>query len=91
MMRYLLIFLCPLLTLIIIGFDADDSREDKLTLRSPEEAGISSRAIMEFIHALEKEHPDAIHSVMIRRYGKIVVQGLVGTIWCKYTSHVVFA
>ena len=47
---------------------------------SPEEQGISSRSILQFIEALEETQPDALHSVMIRRHGKIVAQGW----WAPY-------
>lgn len=42
---------------------------------TPEEEGIVSAAILQFIEALEKAQPDALHSVMIRRHGNIVAQG----------------
>jgi len=42
---------------------------------TPEEMGISSRAILDFVEALEREQKDAIHSIMLRRHGKIVTEG----------------
>ena len=42
---------------------------------TPEAEGISSSAILDFIEAAEKEQPDALHSVMILRHGKIVAEG----------------
>ena len=57
---------------------------------TPEEQGISSRSIVEFFEALEKAHPDALHSVMIRRHGKIVSQGW----WAPYapeTPHLLWS
>jgi CubicO group peptidase (beta-lactamase class C family) len=47
---------------------------------SPEEQGISSHAILGFIEALEEAQPDAIHSVMLRRHGKVVAEGY----WTPY-------
>ena len=47
---------------------------------TPEEEGISSLAILQFIEALEEAQPDALHSVMIRRHGNIVTQGW----WAPY-------
>jgi len=57
---------------------------------TPEEQGISSRSILKFIEALEEAQPDAIHSVMIRRHGKIVSQGW----WAPYapeTPHLLWS
>jgi len=48
---------------------------------TPEQEGISSRAILQFVEALEKEQPDAIHSLMLRRHGKIVAEGW----WAPYS------
>ena len=42
---------------------------------TPEAEGISSRAISIFIEAAEQEQPDALHSLMIVRHGKIVAEG----------------
>jgi len=57
---------------------------------TPEEQGISSRSIVQFIEALEEAQPDAIHSVMIRRHGLIVSQGW----WAPYapeTPHLLWS
>jgi len=57
---------------------------------TPEEQGISSRSILKFIEAMEEAQPDAIHSVMIRRHGKIVSQGW----WAPYapeTPHLLWS
>jgi CubicO group peptidase (beta-lactamase class C family) len=51
------------------------NQADVLSKSSPEAEGISSRAIMDFIEAAEKEQPDALHSMMIVRHGKIVAEG----------------
>jgi len=53
---------------------------DKTLKASPEEMGISSRDILDFVEALEAAQPDAIHSVMLRRHGKIVAEGW----WAPY-------
>ena len=42
---------------------------------TPEEAGISSRSILQFVEALEAAQPDALHSLMLRRHGNIVAEG----------------
>jgi len=57
---------------------------------TPEEQGISSHSIVQFIEELEKAQPDAIHSVMIRRHGLIVSQGW----WAPYapeTPHLLWS
>jgi len=41
---------------------------------TPEAMGISSSAILDFVEALEREQKDAIHSIMLRRHGKIVTE-----------------
>ena len=46
-----------------------------LSKSTPEAEGISSKAILDFIEAAEKEQPDALHSMMIVRHGKIVAEG----------------
>ncbi len=57
---------------------------------TPEAEGISSRSILELVEALEKEQPDAIHSLMLRRHGKIVAEGW----WAPYhpdTPHMLYS
>jgi CubicO group peptidase (beta-lactamase class C family) len=41
---------------------------------TPEAVGISSSAILDFVEVLEREQNDAIHSIMLRRHGKIVTE-----------------
>lgn len=48
---------------------------DNLKISTPEAEGIASRAILSFVEAAEKEQPDALHSMMLLRHGKIVAQG----------------
>lgn len=47
---------------------------------TPETEGISSGAILEFIEAMEREQKDAIHSIMLRRHGRIVAEAW----WAPY-------
>lgn len=57
---------------------------------SPEDQGISSSSILQFVEALEASQPDVIHSVMIRRHGKIVAEGW----WTPYgpdTPHLLWS
>lgn len=59
-------------------------------ISTPEEAGISSLSILQFIEALEEAQPDALHSVMIRRHGNIVARGW----WAPYapeTPHLLWS
>lgn len=46
-----------------------------LSQSTPEAEGVSSKAILNFIDAAEKEQPDALHSMMIVRHGKIITEG----------------
>ncbi len=59
--------------------DKAESKSDT-TYATPEEAGISSRSILQFVEALESAQPDAIHSMMLRRHGSIVAEGW----WAPY-------
>lgn len=55
---------------------------------TPEEQGISSRALMEFVRAANQL--DALHSVMLVRHGKVVTEGW----WAPYdaeTPHVLYS
>jgi CubicO group peptidase (beta-lactamase class C family) len=47
---------------------------------TPEREGLSSSAILKLVNALEEAQPDALHSIMLRRNGKIVAQGW----WAPY-------
>lgn len=42
---------------------------------TPEAEGISSQAILNFVESAEKEQPDALHSFILVRHGKIVAEG----------------
>jgi len=72
-----------LIVLLIYSCSAKESKiqTDVLSRSTPEAEGISSGAILNFIEAAEKEQPDALHSVMILRHGKIVAEGW----WDPYT------
>ena len=66
-----------LLLVLTLGFACSfpekESSNDQ-TVSSPELEGISSRAILDFVEALDYEMPDQIHSIMLRRHGKIVAR-----------------
>jgi CubicO group peptidase (beta-lactamase class C family) len=69
-----------LILLTLLGLSActtkNSSSPDSLsTYSTPEQEGISSASILAFIQALEETQPDALHSLMIRRHGRIVAQG----------------
>jgi len=77
-----------LLLFPFIGFSGCNSTNETESAYSsgystPEEEGISSSAILKLVEALEEEQPDALHSLMLRRHGKIVVQGW----WAPYNPH----
>ena len=84
-----------LILAIWLGFNACTTQNNSelsgnTGFSTPEEAGISSLAILQFIEALEEAQPDAIHSVMIRRHGNIVAQGW----WAPYapeTPHLLWS
>ncbi len=69
------IFIFPIFLVISCTPQVKDKPVEEHGFGTPEAEGISSRAILDFVEALEKEQPDAIHSIMLRRHGKIVAQG----------------
>jgi len=69
------LFLATLLGLIACNTPEKGEINRETTTATPEEEGISSRSILQFVEALETAQPDAIHSVMLRRHGKIVASG----------------
>lgn len=46
-----------------------------LSQSTPESQGISSQAILDFIEAAETQQPNALHSLIVARHGKIVAEG----------------
>ncbi len=76
------IFLCLAIMLGLTACNTPDKAESKsdTTYATPEDAGISSRSILQFVEALESAQPDAIHSIMLRRYDAIVAEGW----WAPY-------
>jgi len=65
-----------ILTLLFACTDSDKNSPGTDSLYStPEAEGIPSLAILEFVEALDREQPDAIHSFILRRHGKIVSEG----------------
>ena len=84
------IIFIPLFTLFACSASEKDEFNDKSNHSTPEAEGISSRVILEFVEALEREQTDAIHSIMLRRHGKIVAQGW----WAPYNAespHMLFS
>jgi CubicO group peptidase (beta-lactamase class C family) len=49
---------------------------------TPESRGISSKAILDFVEAAEKQRPDDLHSIIIRRQGKKIAEGY----WAPYNE-----
>lgn len=77
-----LLILIPLLGLNACKSTHTGDSVNKPGYSTPEAQGISSRAILQFVKALEKEQPNAIHSLLLRRHGKIVAEGW----WAPYTA-----
>ena len=76
------LILVPLLWLAGCNTPPEAASSGESGHSSPEEQGISSQAILQFIEALEEAQPDAIHSMMLRRHGKIVAEGY----WAPYNA-----
>ena len=82
--------LVPLLGLVSCTTSKKNESTNNSGYSTPEAEGISSEAILKFVEALEASQPDAIHSVMIRRHGKIVAEGW----WAPYgpdTPHLLWS
>jgi CubicO group peptidase (beta-lactamase class C family) len=75
-----LLILVPLLGLSSCTTGPEGESTDSSAYSTPEKEGISSEAILQFIESLEEAQPDGIHSVMLRRHGKIVAEGW----WAPY-------
>ena len=76
----------PILFVFLMSFactaPVKDGGLNKEALSTPEAEGISSQAILDFVEALESELPDQIHSLMLRRHGKVLAQGW----WAPYDA-----
>jgi len=66
-----------LLILIIFSCQVKETVENYEVLgkSTPEAQGVSSKGILNFIHAAEKQQPNALHSFILARHGKIVAEG----------------
>ncbi len=66
-----------LFILIIFSCQVKEPAEkfEILSQATPESQGISSQAILDFIHAAEAQQPNALHSLIVARHGKIVAEG----------------
>ena len=80
------LFRIPILFLFAIGFactsPVHDGGLNEKALSTPEAEGISSQAILDFVEALDQEMPDQIHSLMLRRHGKVLARGW----WAPYDA-----
>ncbi len=84
-MRNFILARISLLILLIIAACTAPVKEglnNEQAFSTPEAEGISSRAILDFVEALDHEMPDQIHSMMLRRHGKVVAQGW----WAPYKA-----
>lgn len=78
-----LLSLFILLPLVLLSSCSTNQKEDSTQssiYSTPEAEGISSQSILDLVAALEEAQPDAIHSIMLRRHGKIVARGW----WAPY-------
>ncbi len=75
-----LFILIPFLGLPGCNITSESELADHAGYSTPEKEGISSKAILKLVEAMEEAQPDALHSLMLRRHGKIVVQGW----WAPY-------
>ena len=69
------IFLIPLILVFACTGTGNDKKNTDSKYSTPEDQGISSRAILDFVEAIERDQTDQVHSFMLRRHGKIVAQG----------------
>ncbi len=85
------LFLVFLLQLFIFNqCSSPDNSKNKQISITPESQGISSKAILNFIEAAEKERKDDLHSFMLLRHGKVLAQGW----WLPYNQespHMLFS
>jgi CubicO group peptidase (beta-lactamase class C family) len=77
---FFLLFLASMLGFTACTPSPEKESSSSAGYSSPEEQGISSGSILQFIEALEEAQPDALHSLMIRRHGSIVAHGW----WAPY-------
>ncbi len=85
-----ILILVPLLGLTVCTTSQKDEPSGNTGYSTPEMEGISSRALLQFVEALEEAQPDALHSVMLRRHGNIVAEGW----WAPYgpdTPHLLWS
>ncbi len=66
-----------LLILLIFSCQLRESSQNTgiLSKTTPEEQGVSSRGILNFIQAAEEQQPNALHSFILARHGKIIAEG----------------
>lgn len=70
-LSFLIVLLFFLSACTPVKKELPDIKKDYST---PEAMGVSSRAILNFVEALEREQNNAIHSFMLRRHGKIITE-----------------
>lgn len=64
--------LCLVLLILMAGCNTNGNKDQVAT---PESLGISSRAIIDFIDALEKNRTDEMHGFVLMRHGQVAAQG----------------
>lgn len=79
-----------ILILIFLGCTPEKADNDTSHPITPESRGVSSKAILDFIEAVEDERPDDMHSIIILRHGKKITEGY----WAPYnaeSNHMLFS
>ena len=76
--------------IILIGCAQKDENNGIFQTRTPESEGVSSKAILEFINAVERERKDDLNGIIIVRNGKKIAEGY----WAPYNAdspHMLFS
>ena len=75
---------------VIISCNPKDRSDNDSGIFTPESQGISSKAIISFLEAAENERPDEMHSIIVMRHGKKILEGY----WTPYneeSNHMLFS
>ena len=78
------------LSIILNGCVSPDKDGRSIGLINPESQGISSKAILEFLEAAERERRDDLHGIIILRHGQKIAEGY----WAPYNAespHMLFS
>ena len=79
----------PALVFLVAGISPVFAGVARLPRSTPEEQGVSSKALLEFVEQADAK-VDAMHSFMMLRHGKVIAEGW----WTPYAAeepHVMFS